>query len=580
MADGRGSAPGKSNFRTRKQQRLDAVTRLSVAKAFLDQHPQAWIIGLESTGQATTVPDELVRLAHGRVISSALTGLELVDVADRDVAGNIWRRMMKDGVAEGSVHPVGDPDALVGLHIVDLRETHGVFLFILTGLESDSVLPTTQSSSLIPRSAVMRRDGRAIITSVDEAITALLGWSVEELVGRRMLDFVHPDDRDEGVANFIALLGRPGSLSRMRLRHRHANGSWRWLEVTNHNRLADPDDPHILTDIVDVDDEVRALQAIRANEQKLRRLADALPVGVLYINREHTIDFINHQVAAVTGISDASDLSEQFAAVEDGDREALSAALQATMSLGYDRDLELTFNRPSGGKRRGLLSLRAITDDSGAVMSAVACIADVTGDVARREELERRVRYDQLTGCLSHVSVLSELQQWLDEPIPNSWTVVVFVDLDGFKETNDRYGHLVGDRLLKHVAARLREVAGEEAIVGRLGGDEFLIAERTADNPRALIGAAGRAAAALDSPILVANDPLLPKASIGLAYACSADVVNADMLVAAADAAMYESKRLSDGTPVHARHDDHPGDVHRDGATTNAGRRASRVRLP
>src|SRR6185369_15822747 len=130
--------------------------------------------------------------------------------------------------------------------------------------------------------------------------------------------------------------------------------------------------------------------------------------------------------------------------------------------------------------------LRALTGDDGQVSGAIGCLTDITEDVQVREELEQRVRRDPLTGCLNHASTVAELRRLLAEPHDRSHEVIAFVDLDDFKGINDRYGHLAGDRVLQHVATRLWTVAGEEGLVGRLGGDEFLVVVRTAKSPNAL----------------------------------------------------------------------------------------------
>jgi diguanylate cyclase (GGDEF)-like protein len=117
---------------------------------------------------------------------------------------------------------------------------------------------------------------------------------------------------------------------------------------------------------------------------------------------------------------------------------------------------------------------------------------------------------------------------------------VMFIDLYGFKQVNDQHGHAVGDALLKHVGGCLLAHAGPEAVVGRLGGDEFLIVTTTPADAAAVAATADATAAALGKPLDFGGLRLSARASIGAAR--SPDFADADALVAAADSVMYRTK--------------------------------------
>ncbi len=139
---------------------------------------------------------------------------------------------------------------------------------------------------------------------------------------------------------------------------------------------------------------------------------------------------------------------------------------------------------------------------------------------------------------------------------------VLYLDLDGFKEVNDRHGHQTGDRLLEAVAARLRSVARATDLVARIGGDEFVILlSDLAPNGAAAIAdeVANRVHDIVGRPVQIGEIPIRVSASIGIALHPT-HAADADGLVAAADAAMYASKRTgrarttSAGEPVTASH--------------------------
>jgi diguanylate cyclase (GGDEF)-like protein len=138
---------------------------------------------------------------------------------------------------------------------------------------------------------------------------------------------------------------------------------------------------------------------------------------------------------------------------------------------------------------------------------------------------------------------------------------VVFVDLNGFKQVNDRLGHAAGDELLVRVAERLTGCLRSSDTIARVGGDEFAILIE--DDTDAAILATHRILDAFTPPFLVETHPLSVRASIGLATAPghAADVC-ADTLLKHADQAMYAAKRSPNGgihlSALHSRPD--PGE--------------------
>lgn len=159
------------------------------------------------------------------------------------------------------------------------------------------------------------------------------------------------------------------------------------------------------------------------------------------------------------------------------------------------------------------------------------------------EQLEIQAYQDQLTGLHNRASFLAELTTALrpDDDDPLS---VLFVDLDGFKEINDLFGHRAGDRLLAEAARRLRETTGPDAVCARIGGDEFGVLLRGADDTDAdaTARAIARALAATTHPD---GSPAHIGACIGIATANGCR--DASELVHRADIAMYASKSTGKG---------------------------------
>ncbi len=126
---------------------------------------------------------------------------------------------------------------------------------------------------------------------------------------------------------------------------------------------------------------------------------------------------------------------------------------------------------------------------------------------------------------------------------------VLFVDLDRFKVVNDVFGHAAGDELLRITAERLRALVRTQDTIGRIGGDEFLVVCPGLDNPVDALALADRVAAGLGEPVDLAGGRIDVQASLGVARTRAGSATAAEV-VADADAAMYESKRMGRGEPI------------------------------
>ena len=128
---------------------------------------------------------------------------------------------------------------------------------------------------------------------------------------------------------------------------------------------------------------------------------------------------------------------------------------------------------------------------------------------------------------------------------------LLFIDLDGFKSVNDRFGHAIGDQLLVQVAARLRACVRASDMVGRLGGDEFVLLLTDKPNAEQAAQVAEKVIAAISLPYQISGAEPVLGASVGIAlYPDHAST--ADQLLIVADTAMYEAKRAGGARYHHA----------------------------
>jgi diguanylate cyclase (GGDEF)-like protein len=163
---------------------------------------------------------------------------------------------------------------------------------------------------------------------------------------------------------------------------------------------------------------------------------------------------------------------------------------------------------------------------------------------ARSErETARMATIDSLTGVESRAGLLASLGQELRRLGPGDALSVLWVDIDGFKDVNDQLGHVAGDKVLNHVAERLRAQAEPGDVVGRVGGDEFAVLVTGEDDLPRAVAMAGRILAAMREPFTFADVPVHLTASVGIARA-PGDATGAEELLLRADLAMYAAKNV------------------------------------
>ena len=165
------------------------------------------------------------------------------------------------------------------------------------------------------------------------------------------------------------------------------------------------------------------------------------------------------------------------------------------------------------------------------------------------ERFTRDALHDPLTGLANRALFLDRLQHALDSTGRHNLPLAtVLLDLNGFKEINDNYGHAVGDELLCAVARRLTDSVRSIDTVARLGGDEFaMVIEDVNEQRRELV--VERVKRALDAPFLLQGEPRQITGSFGLAFSRGNQDTPTEML-RRADLAMYAAKR--EGKTGHA----------------------------
>lgn len=231
------------------------------------------------------------------------------------------------------------------------------------------------------------------------------------------------------------------------------------------------------------------------------------------------------------------------------DRRALTSMLrEAGYRQGTPAALEYRVGSAAEGYRWLMTRGLCLTGPDGTIDRMVGSLSDID----RRRSHEERLRYsalhDGLTGLANRMQLADRVADAMAARSSGEIASVgmVFFDLDGFKDVNDRFGHLAGDELLREVGRRLGRAVRDGDTAARFGGDEFAVLVIDATDQE-LIGVAERIRDAVAEPIELEGQTIMVTASIGVAGTRGPDDGLLD-LVRASDIAMYRAKATGPGS--------------------------------
>ncbi|HUD34612.1 MAG TPA: sensor domain-containing diguanylate cyclase [Variovorax sp.] len=238
----------------------------------------------------------------------------------------------------------------------------------------------------------------------------------------------------------------------------------------------------------------------------------------------------------------AIDDADFHALVHEEDRERYLRLIDETLVEGQEFDTEYRVSLPSGEVRWVHALARPISRADGAGLVLRGMVMDITRRKTHEDQIRRMAHFDALTGLPNRNLLMQLLRHAVDRARHGTPLALLFIDLDGFKAVNDSLGHEVGDALLAAFAQRLGGSLRLPDTAARLGGDEFVVVVEDVDLHANIDGLAERILISAKTPFQLSGHDCRVSASIGIALhgpACA----DADLLIKAADTAMYMAKR-------------------------------------
>ncbi|MBN2896444.1 MAG: EAL domain-containing protein [Campylobacterales bacterium] len=283
------------------------------------------------------------------------------------------------------------------------------------------------------------------------------------------------------------------------------------------------------------------LYRLRLSQNVIDNTHDA----VVIMDAHFQIAHVNSAFEAVSGYSKARAIGKPLGFVLS--RESQNSLLLEEMEQRIMRERkwqEKLWCRHKNGHRYPVWMTMSVVEDERHGKSFIALFSDISVLEAQEEQLQHIAYHDALTDLPNRNLLLQLLEQeMLHVRRSGEMLALFFIDLDGFKEINDRYGHKAGDYVLKETARRIRETLRASDITARLGGDEFvavLSQLQMLDEVEPLLA---RLLGRIEEPIAYEHQQLCVTASIGISSFDRTMRIGTEALVHQADQAMYEAKQ-------------------------------------
>lgn len=370
----------------------------------------------------------------------------------------------------------------------------------------------------------------------------VLGYTAEELIGRKMLEFVHPDDKDKtfqsikDVMQTHAVMNFDNRYIRKDGQIVHLMWSTSWSEA-HQLRLG-------------VARDISRIKCAEAMQQTLLAVSEVIhsqsQLDEIYLPLRNILSDFIPGLDFCVAVYETQGLKVIF--TSDSNWQPSESVLLGLNDDPLSTSIEVSKPLSVGDKELGRVSFKTplLANLEVNQESLLTFVATQLSYALERQQMLARLQYmalyDALTDLPNRQLLHDRLLQALTLARREEHNIaVLYLDLDGFKQANDLHGHSVGDALLREVAIRICScVRGADTVV-RFGGDEFVVLLAGIDNRLQSWSVAEKIRLALSLPYYWHDDVIEMSASIGVAM-YPEQGTNAESLIRAADEAMYRAK--------------------------------------
>jgi diguanylate cyclase (GGDEF)-like protein/PAS domain S-box-containing protein len=386
--------------------------------------------------------------------------------------------------------------------------------------------------------AVVVLNGEGRIREVNTYAMDLTGRTRDQLLGRNFGGLFRESERGQ-MLELWNRMRSGGSMKPPTFTFETPDGREVLLEADVNMPLRDPE--RVVVALRNVTERVEEAHRLERARERFRLAFHNAPTGMALVSvHDGVLIDVNDSLVDMLGRTRYELIGSHIDDVtHPQERGRTTQLLQQTLSNrteGYRT--EQRFLRGDGATVWARTWVSVMADDGDSL--AIAHIEDITEQRHTAERMEWAATHDGLTGLPNRFRFLERLGSYIEAAEAGS-IAVLFIDIDNFKVINDSLGHDAGDQLLRAMSDRLRTVVRDRDLLGRFGGDEFIVMLRDVSGNYDPIEVAERLRTEIAKPVLVDGAELYVTASIGITVSDREGVTTSEML-RDADAAMYRAK--------------------------------------
>ncbi|MFO7728038.1 MAG: diguanylate cyclase [Desulfonatronovibrio sp.] len=311
-----------------------------------------------------------------------------------------------------------------------------------------------------------------------------------------------------------------------------------------------------ILEIRDVRDQVvDELRKRREIEERLRKekkfislLLDTVRVLIILLDREGTVILFNRACEELTGYDsgEVENIKNVRFLLDPEEAEAINSFFENNLEVIPDEYENYWLTR-DGERRLISWSNSIVYDENGNPEYVLGTGIDITQERQMQDKIRHMAMHDALTGLASRNMLQENMAKDIARAQRQGFRIaVLFLDLDGFKDINDNYGHSAGDSILKEVGQRLIRVFRASDTVARFGGDEFVVVLPEVHDYQDIIKVCDKISAELSSPYQIGREQCRLGVSIGISMYPD-DGSDPEKIIGQADKAMYQAKSTGRG---------------------------------
>lgn len=377
-----------------------------------------------------------------------------------------------------------------------------------------------------------------IILDVNDAAFSFYGYTKEELLKKEITD-INVLSKEQIKNDFELVL--KGEQKHFNYRHRVKSGEVRDVEVHRINVKIDGKDV-IFSIVYDITEQKKAEEKIRKTNDELNQIFNSVSDGMRVIDKDFNVTRVNEKILALSGLGKKEDAEgKKCYNIFPGEYCHTEKCPLVIIKNGEDRvEYEVEKRILGRGLVSFIITATPILSPEGELMGIVEDFKDISKQKRDEKTIEFLAFHDNLTKLPNRMLFNKELSKIISQN--NSGKLaVLFLDLDGFKNINDTFGHELGDELLEQVSNLFLELTDNNCIVSRFGGDEFNILIPNVQSLDEVTFIANNLIKGFEKPFIIRDYTLHVSTSIGISL-FPKDGKDADGLISKADMAMYRAK--------------------------------------